>query len=63
MNPPYRDRAGGASMHLRLSLFFLKSAPGGTLPSADKWAVNTTRPVELLNLTACIMVHDPAGGC
>ena len=50
-------------MHLRLSLFFLKSAPGGTLPSADKWAVNTTRPVELLNLTACIMVHDPAGGC
>ena len=34
-------------MHLRLSLFFLKSVPGGALSSADKWAMNTTRAIEL----------------
>ena len=44
-------------MHLQLSLFFLKSAPGGTLSSADKWAVNTTRAIELFSLTACTTVQ------
>jgi len=44
-------------MHLRLSLFFLKSAPGGTLSSADTWALATTRPVELLSLKACTTVR------
>ena len=44
-------------MHLRLSLFFLKSAPGGTLSSADKWAVNTTRAIGLFSLTACTSVR------
>ena len=44
-------------MHLRLSLFFLKSAPGETLSSADKWAVNTTRTIELVSLTACTTVQ------
>jgi len=36
-------------MHLQLSLFFLKSAPGEILSSADKWEVNTTRAIELLS--------------
>ena len=44
-------------MHLRLSLFFLKSAPGGTLSSADKWVVNTTRAIELFSLTVCTTVQ------
>jgi len=44
-------------MHLRLSLFFLKSAPGEILSSADKWAVNSTRTVELFSLTACTTVR------
>ena len=44
-------------MHLQLSLFFLKSAPGGNLSSADKWAVNTTRAIELFSLTVCTKVR------
>ena len=48
-------------MHLRLSLFILKSAPGGTLSSADKWAVNTTRTVGLFTLTACTTVETREG--
>ena len=44
-------------MYLQHSLFILKSAPGGTLPSADKWAVNTTRTIELFNLTVCTTVQ------
>jgi len=44
-------------MHLRLSLFFLKSAPGGSLSSADKWVVNTTRTIELLCRKACTLVQ------
>ena len=44
-------------MHLRLSLFFLKSAPGGTPSSADKWALKTTRTIELLCRKACTTVQ------
>ena len=48
-------------MHLRLSLFFLKSAPGETLSSADKWAVSTTRTIGLFTLTACTTVQTREG--
>jgi len=44
-------------MHLRPSLFFLKSAPGGILSSADKWTGNTTRTIELFNLKVRTMVQ------
>ena len=44
-------------MHLQLSLFFLKSAPGEIPSSADKWEVNTTRAIELLSRKACTMVQ------
>ena len=44
-------------MHLQLSLFFLKSAPGEILSSADKWALKTTRTIELFSLTVCTMVR------
>ena len=44
-------------MHLRLSLFILKSAPGGTPSSADKWAESTTRAIELFSLTVCTTVQ------
>ena len=44
-------------MHLRLSLFFLKIAPGEILSSADKWAMNTTRPIELLSRKSCTLVQ------
>jgi len=44
-------------MHLRLSLFFLKSAPGGILSSTVKREVNLTRAIELLTLTMCTTVQ------
>ena len=37
----------------------MKSAPGGSLSSADKWAVGPTRTIELLNLTVCTTVQTP----
>ena len=50
-------------MHLRLSLFFLKSAPGEILSSADKWAMKTTRTVELFSLKACTTVRRLGKTC
>jgi len=44
-------------MHLQLSLFFLKSAPGEIPSSADKWAMNPTRTIELMSLKVCTMVQ------
>jgi len=32
-------------------------APGEILSSADKWALNTTRAIELFILTACTLVQ------
>ena len=49
-------------MHLRLSLFVLKSAPGETLSSAANWAVSTTRTIGLFTLTACTTVQTREGG-
>ena len=44
-------------MHLQLSLFFLKSAPGEYLSSADKWAVILAHTIELLSLKTCTPVQ------
>ena len=35
----------------------MKSAPVGSQSSADKWAVNPTRAIELLNPTVCTTVQ------
>ena len=44
-------------MHLQLSIFVLKIAPGEILSSADKWEVNTTRAIELLSRKSCTTVQ------
>jgi hypothetical protein len=48
-------------MYLQLSLFILKSAPGGNLSLADKWAMSTIRTAGLFSLTACTTVRP--GSC
>jgi hypothetical protein len=40
----------------------LKIVPGGTQPSADKWAAPTTRTTELRRLQASHCMSDLAGG-
>jgi len=52
MIPPDRDRAGGTSCTISSRFSSLKIAPGRIPSSADKWALNTTQPVELLSLKA-----------
>ena len=44
-------------MYLQHSLFILKSAPGGTLSSADKRPLNPTRTIELFSLKACTTIQ------
>ena len=48
-------------LYHRPSIFSLKIVPGGTVSSADKGAVKTTRSIELLRLRAWHYVSDPAG--
>jgi hypothetical protein len=38
--------------YLQPSIFILKIVPGGTLLSANKWAEQTTRSIELTTLNA-----------
>jgi hypothetical protein len=44
-------------MCLQHSLFVLKSAPGGCLSSAAKWALSLTRTIELLSLKVCTSIQ------
>ena len=57
--PPDRDLAGGTSCTISLRFSSLKIVPGEILSSADKWAVNTTRTVELLCRKACNRLPCP----